>query len=92
MSVRLAEIIPFCKKVGKEVLLACIRGCLCGAGVGFFVFLRLGFPRDAEFSGYLSGLFIVSGLKFGFCWWVIRRLTVPIVSCVRDSGWPFSRR
>lgn len=88
ISVRLAEIIAFCRKVGKELLLSVAHGCFCGAGVGFFVFLHLGFPKDLEFTGYISGLFVVAGLKFGFSLWAIRSLVVPLVSYLRDSHSP----
>jgi len=80
-----AEIIAFCRKAGKELLLSGVRGCLCGAGVGFFLLLRLGFPKDAELAGYISGLFVVAGLKLGLSWWVVRRFAAPIVSRVRNS-------
>lgn len=83
---RLAEIIAFCRKVGKELLFSCVRGCLCGAGVGFFLFLRLGLPKDAYLVGYLSGLFVVAGLELGFSWWIIRRLAAAIDSRVRNSN------
>lgn len=83
---RFAEIVGFCAKVGKELLFSCVRGCLCGAGVGFFLFLRLGFPRDVNLAGYLSGLFFVAGLELGFSWWIIRRLAAAIDSRVRNSN------
>lgn len=84
--VRLAETSVFCKKVGKELLLCCARGCLCGAGIGFFLFLRLGFPKDAKLAGYLSGLFVVAGLKFGFSLWLIRGLVFPLAHHLQDSN------
>ena len=77
ISVRLDEVIAFCKKVGKEFLLSCAHGCLCGAGIGFFLFVRLGFPKDAKLAGYIGGLFIAAGLKFGLLLWVIRSLVFP---------------
>lgn len=86
VSGRLAEIIAFCKKAGKGLLLSCARGCLGGAGIGFFVFLRLGFPKDLNLAGYLSGLFVVAGLKFGFSLWVIRNLVFPLAYHLRESN------
>lgn len=83
---RLAELIGNWRKVGKELLFSCAPGCLCGAGVGFFLFLRLGFPKDAYLAGYLSGLFVVAGLKLGFAWWIIRRLAAAMDSRVRNSN------
>lgn len=84
ISVRLAEINAFCRKVGKELLFCCARGCLYGAGVGFFVFLHLGLPKDLQFTGYVSGLFVAAGLKFAFALWVIRSLAFPLASCLQD--------
>jgi (heptosyl)LPS beta-1,4-glucosyltransferase len=37
----------------------------CGARLGFFLFLRLGFPQAAQTTGYISGLFVMAGLQFG---------------------------
>ena len=96
ISVQLAEIVAPCGKLAKELLLACARGCLCGAGVGFFVFLRLGFPRGLEFSDYISGLFMVAGLKFGSCWVVVLPpQSFPVsgshVGCLRDPEDPLKR-
>ena len=69
--------------MGKELLLSSVQGCLCGAGVGFFLFLRLGFPKDTELAGYLCGLFVLAGLKFSFSWFAIRSLAAAIVSRIR---------
>jgi hypothetical protein len=68
--------------------MSCVRGCLCGAGVGFFLFIRFGFPKDAHLAGYISGVFVVAGLKFGFSWWVICSLASPIVSRLRNAHYP----
>lgn len=84
ISVRRSEIITVCAKAGEELLLACVRGGLCGAGVGLFFFLRLGFPKDAELVGYLSGLFVLAGLKLGFSWYLLRSVATPIISRVRN--------
>lgn len=83
---QLAEMTSFCRNAGKEVLLSCARGCFYGAGVGFFLFLRLGFPKDGYLAGYISGLFVVAGLKVSFSWWIIRRLAAAIDSRVRNSN------
>lgn len=82
---RLAEIASFASQVGKELLVSCVRCGLCGAGIGFFLFFRLGFPKDAQFAGYLGGLFVIAGIKLGFSLWVIRRLAAPIVSRVWNA-------
>ncbi len=86
--VRLAEITPKCRKEGKELLLSCARGCFCGLGVGFFLFLRLGAPATHELTGYMVGLFLMAGLKFGFSLWVIRSLVFPMINHFRHSNFP----
>jgi len=88
ITVRLAEIIGFCKKAGKELLLSCAGGCLCGAGIGFFLLAHLGFPKDLYLAGYLSGLFLVAGTKFGFSVWVIRSLVFRLAYHLQDSKSP----
>ena len=71
---RLAEITSKCKQAGRELALSCTGGCFTGLGIGFFIFLRLGTPATHELTGYMVGLFLMAGLKFGFSWWVIRSL------------------
>jgi len=85
---RLAEIASKCRKVGKELLRSCAHGCFCGLGVGFFMFLRLGAPATHELTGYMVGLFLMAGLKFGFWLWVIRSLIFPLFHHLRDSSSP----
>src|SRR5260370_22698406 len=88
--VRLAEIISKCRKEGKELLLSCARGCFCGLGVGLFLFLRLGAPATHELTGYILGLFLMAGLKFGFSLWVIRTLVFLLIQHFRYSNSPTS--
>jgi hypothetical protein len=83
---RLAEITSKCRKEGKELLLSCARGCFCGLGVGFFMFLRLGTPATHELTGYMIGLFLMAGLMFGFSLWVIRILLFPLINHFRHSS------
>jgi len=82
VSVHLMQMSAFCRKSGRALLFSCARGGLCGAAVGFFFFLHLGVPKDPEFTGYISGLFVVAGLKFGLCLWAIRDFVFPLVSLV----------
>jgi hypothetical protein len=63
----------------KELLLSCARGCFYGLGVAFFMFLRLGTPATPELTGYIMGLFLTAGFKFGFFLWVIRNLVLPFI-------------
>lgn len=86
ISLRLDGIIAFCKKTGKELLLSGARGCLFGAGIGLFLFLRLGFPKDAYLAVYLSRLFIVAGLKFGLFLWLLRGLLLPLAHHLQDPN------
>ena len=57
-----------------QLILSCLLGIFCGAGVGFFIFLRLGFPRPAQTAGYISGLFLMAGLQFGLAVGICRIL------------------
>jgi hypothetical protein len=85
---RLAEITSKCRSAGRELLLSCARGCFTGLGVGFFMFLRLGAPATRELTGYMVGLFLIAGLKFGFSLWVIRRLVFLLFRHIRHSNCP----
>jgi hypothetical protein len=46
-------------------------GGLCGAAVGFFLYLHLGPFRNPGDAGYASGLFVKSGVELGFVVWMI---------------------
>jgi hypothetical protein len=56
----------------KEFFGFCVMGVGAGAGVGFFMFVRLGFPKESYMIGYMSGLFLISGLKLGIGLWFVR--------------------
>jgi hypothetical protein len=56
----------------KDFVGFCALGVVAGAGVGFFMFVRLGFPKESYMIGYMSGLFIGSGIKFGIRLWLVR--------------------
>jgi len=58
----------------KDFLRFLALGVAAGAGVGFFMFVRLGFPKQSHMVGYLSALFIGSGIKFGISLWLVRTL------------------
>jgi len=85
---RLAEIASKCIKDGRELLLFCVNGCFTGLGVGFFMFLRLGAPATHELTGYMVGLFLMAGLKFGFSLWLIRSLVLPLINHFRRPSSP----
>jgi hypothetical protein len=58
-------------KFGKELLLLCSLGGLCGAAIGFFMYLHLGPLKNPEDAGYAAGLFVKSGVQLGFIVWMI---------------------
>jgi hypothetical protein len=70
-------------KFGKELLLFCSVGGLCGAAIGFFMYLQLGPFRNPEDAGYAAGLFVKSGAQLGFIVWMIRLVLL------RLRGWFF---
>jgi hypothetical protein len=58
----------------KDFLRFCALGVAAGAGVGSFMFVRLGLPKQSYMIGYLSELFVGSGLKFGISLWFVRTI------------------
>jgi hypothetical protein len=70
----LQQMLKACTRLAKELMLFSGLGVLCGAGVGFFMFARLGFPNNAETAGHISALFVTAGIKLGISVWVIRRV------------------
>jgi hypothetical protein len=69
------------QRAARQFILFTAGGALFGVAVGFFVFLRLGFPSQAALSGYLSGLFVVAGCKVGLLTWFGHIL----ISCKKSS-------
>lgn len=59
-------------KFGKELLLFCGVGALCGAAIGFFMYLHLGPFKNPADAGYAAGLFVKSGVQLGFIVWMIQ--------------------
>jgi len=70
--VPVTTILKTLSRSAKQLSLFAGLGALCGAGVGFFIFLRLGFPAQPLNAGYISGLFLLSGVKLGVLVWVGR--------------------
>jgi hypothetical protein len=70
-------IAPFWKS-GKELLLFCGMGALCGAAVGFVMYLHLGPFKNPEDAGYATGLFVKSGVQLGFIVWMIHLAVLAI--------------
>jgi hypothetical protein len=63
---------------GKELLFFCGMGALCGAAVGFVMYLHLGPFKNPEDAGYATGLFIKSGAQLGFIVWMIHVVVLAI--------------
>lgn len=59
-------------RFAKEFLLFCSVGGLCGAAIGFFMYLHLGPFKNPEDAGYAAGLFVKSGVQVGFLLWMTR--------------------
>ena len=66
-------------KFAKELLLFCSVGGLCGAAIGFFMYLHLGPFKNPEDAGYAAGLFIKSGVQVGFVVWMVH----SVLFCLR---------
>jgi hypothetical protein len=65
------KMIALAWKFGKELLLFCSVGGLCGTAIGFFMYLQLGPFKNPEDAGYAAGLFVRSGVQLGFIVWMI---------------------
>jgi hypothetical protein len=63
---------------GKKLLLFCGMGALCGAAVGFLMYLHLGPLKNPEDAGYATGLFVKSGVELGFVVWMIHMVGLAI--------------
>jgi hypothetical protein len=58
-------------KIGKELLLFCGVGGLCGVAIGFSLYVHLGPFKNPEDAGYAAGLFAKSGVQLGFVAWIV---------------------
>ena len=65
-------------ELGKELLLFCGMGALCGAAVGFLMYLHLEPFKNPEDAGYATGLFVKSGVELGFIVWMIHVVVLAI--------------
>jgi hypothetical protein len=65
-------------KFGKELLLFCSVEALCGAAIGFSMYLPLGPFKNSEDAGYAAGLFVKSGVQLGFITWMIHVLVLAL--------------
>lgn len=71
----------------KDLVVFCLLGCISGVGVGFLVFLHLRFPHKSEYLvGYIFGLFVVSGMKFGIAVWFIRIIGFSMLDLWSSAG------
>jgi hypothetical protein len=75
----------------KELVVFCVLGVAAGAGVGFFMFVRLGFPKESYMIGYMSGLFLSSGLRLGISLWFVRIVFRALLHLWADGSFCASR-
>src|SRR6267378_1512812 len=83
---RLKEMIAPSWEFGKELLVFCGMGALCGAAVGFLMYLHLGPFKNPEDAGYATGLFLKSGVELGFIVWMIRVVVLAIRRYTRKKS------
>ena len=76
--IQLKKMIAPSWEFGKELLLFCGMGALCGAAVGFLMYLHLGPFKNPEDAGYATGLFVRSGVELGFIVWMIHLVVLAI--------------
>jgi hypothetical protein len=65
------KVVALALKYGKELLLFCSVGALCGAAICFFMVLHLGPFKTPEDAGYATGLFVKSRVQLGFTVWMV---------------------
>jgi hypothetical protein len=85
-DMQLSKMIAPALKFGKELLLFCSLGGLCGAAIGFFMYLHLGPFKNPEDAGYAAGLFLKSGVQLGFIVWMIHLLLLGLRRWVFGSS------
>jgi hypothetical protein len=51
-----------------------------------FLFVHLGFPKQHEITGYLAGLFIMSGIKFGILLLMVRLMCLALRQIFAEVG------
>jgi len=78
VAIQLKKVIAPSWEFGKELLLFCGMGAVCGAAVGFLMYLHLGPFKNPEDAGYATGLFVRSGVELGFIVWMIHLVVLAI--------------
>ena len=84
--IQVKKMIPPAWKFVRELLLFCSVGALCGAAIGFFMYLHLGPFKNPEDAGYAAGLFLKSGVQLGFIVWMIHLLLLGLRRWVFGSS------
>ena len=84
--IQLKKVIAPSWEFGKELLVFCGMGALCGAAVGFLMYLHLGPFKNPEDAGYATGLFLKSGVELGFIVWMIRVVVLAIRRYTRKKS------
>ena len=78
LPMQLEKIIAKSWMFGKVLLVYGGLGGLCGAAIGFIMFLHLGPLKNPEDAGYAAGLFVKSGVQVGLIVWMIRAIALAI--------------
>jgi threonine/homoserine/homoserine lactone efflux protein len=75
---QLKKMIAPALKFVRELLLFCSVGALCGAAIGFLMYLHLGPFKNSEDAGFAAGLFVKSGVQLGFLVWMIHVMVLGL--------------
>ena len=78
-------------KFFREMILYCSVGALCGAAIGFLMYLQLGPFKTAEDAGFATGIFVKSGVQLGFLVWMISTAVLALRHWLFDSQKKTSR-
>jgi hypothetical protein len=82
---QLKKMIAPARKFVGELLLFCSVGALCGAAIGFLMYLHLGPFKNPEEAGFAAGLFVKSGVQLGFLVWMIHLMVLGLCRWVFGS-------
>jgi hypothetical protein len=75
---QLGKALALAWKIGKNLLLFCGVGGLCGVAIGFFMYLHLEPFKNPQDAGYAAGLFVKSGVELGFFVWMVQAMVLGL--------------